>query len=50
VFSVVAGGIGTLVVVGLVAAAWPEVRRLGKLEEATPHPGDPLGSPVQSVP
>jgi len=50
VFSVVAGGIGTLVVVGLVAAAWPEVRRLGKLEEATPHPGDPLHSPVQSVP
>ncbi|HEU5217503.1 MAG TPA: MFS transporter [Gemmatimonadales bacterium] len=43
VFSVVAGGIGTLVVVALVALRWPEVRRLGRLEEAqriaaTGHP------------
>lgn len=38
VFSVVAGGIGTLVVVALVAAGWPEVRRLGRLEEALPAP------------
>ncbi len=41
VISVVAGGIGTLVVVGLVAARWPEVRRLGRLEEAIPKAGVP---------
>jgi MFS family permease len=33
VLSVVTGGIGTLVVVAAVAGAWPEVRRLGRLEE-----------------
>jgi MFS family permease len=33
VASVVTGGIGTLVVVAAVAGAWPEVRRLGRLEE-----------------
>ncbi len=33
VISVVSGGIGTLLVVGLVAAGWPEVRRLGRLED-----------------
>ena len=32
VVSVVAGGIGTLVTVAAVAAKWPEVRRLGRLE------------------
>lgn len=31
VISVVSGGIGTLVVVGLVAWAWPQVRRFGRL-------------------
>ncbi len=31
--AVVGGGIGTLLVVLLVAVAWPEVRRLGRLEE-----------------
>ena len=35
VLSVVAGGIGTIVVVGLVALAWPEMRRLGRLHETT---------------
>jgi MFS family permease len=30
--AVVAGGIGTLAVVGLVALIWPEVRRLGRLD------------------
>jgi MFS family permease len=35
VASVVAGGIGTLAVVALVAARWPEVRRLGRLETAS---------------
>ena len=42
VFSVVAGGIGTLIVVALVAAGWPEVRRLGNLEEAIPSPTQPI--------
>ena len=42
VASVVAGGVGTLVVVGAVAAAWPEVRRLGRLEEAVPPPDQPV--------
>ena len=36
VVSVVAGGIGTLIVVGLVALRWPEVRRMGRLEETLP--------------
>ena len=42
VVSVVAGGIGTLIVVALVAAKWPEVRRLRRLEEALPSPAQPL--------
>jgi hypothetical protein len=33
VASVVTGGIGTLLVVAAVSGAWPEVRRLGRLEE-----------------
>ncbi len=41
VVSVVAGGIGTLIVVALVAAKWPEVRRLRRLEEALPSPAQP---------
>ena len=36
VASVVGGGIGTLVVVVLVMAAWPEVRRLGSLQLLEP--------------
>jgi MFS family permease len=36
VFSVVAGGIGTLIVVALVALKWPEVRQMGRLEETMP--------------
>jgi len=40
VTAVVVGGVGTLVVVGSVAAAWPELRRLGPLvEEADASPG-----------
>ena len=35
VVSVVAGGIGTLFVVALVAARWPELRRLGRLQQET---------------
>jgi MFS family permease len=34
VVSVVAGGVGTLAAVGLVALKWPEIRRLGRLEES----------------
>lgn len=33
VFSVAAGGIGTLIVVGAVALIWPQMRHLGKLSE-----------------
>ena len=33
VASVVLGGIGTLIVVGLVTLRWPEIRRMGRLEE-----------------
>jgi hypothetical protein len=32
--SVVGGGIGTLVVVAVVAAVWPQVRRFGSLVDA----------------
>lgn len=34
VVSVVAGGVGTLLTVAAVAAKWPEVRRLGRMEES----------------
>ena len=33
VVSVVSGGIGTILVVALIAATWPEIRRLKTLEE-----------------
>jgi len=36
VIAVAAGGIGTLLVVVLVAWLWPEMRRLGALSEASP--------------
>ena len=35
--SVVAGGIGTLLVVGIVALIWPRVRRFGSLGESAIH-------------
>jgi MFS family permease len=38
VWSVVGGGIGTLVVVGVVMVVWPEVARLGSLHELKPQP------------
>ncbi len=44
VISVVAGGVGSIVVVLAVMAAWPEVLRLGALNEAalgTPPPEEP---------
>jgi hypothetical protein len=36
VWSVVGGGIGTILVVAAVAFGWPEVRRFGSLAEARP--------------
>jgi len=36
VFSVVFGGVGTIVVVGLVALTWPQLRRLGPLQGQSP--------------
>jgi hypothetical protein len=35
--SVVGGGIGTLLVVAIVAAVWPQVRRFGSLVDAKPE-------------
>lgn len=31
VFSAISGGVGTILVVGLIAVAWPEIRRYGRL-------------------
>ena len=36
VVSVVAGGIGTLVVVAAIAYKWPELKRLGALDSVAP--------------
>jgi predicted MFS family arabinose efflux permease len=46
VFSVVSGGVGTLVVVGVIALVWPALARLGPIdtlhpEEAATRPGLP---------
>jgi MFS family permease len=38
--AVVAGGIGTILVVLLVALRWPEVRRLGRLNSSEEHTSD----------
>jgi MFS family permease len=38
VFSVVSGGVGTIVVVALVAWHWPALRRLGALDAVAPAP------------
>jgi len=35
VIAVVAGGVGTLLVVAAVALRWPELRRLGRLSDHT---------------
>jgi MFS family permease len=37
VFSVVSGGVGTIVVVAYIAARYPEVRTLGKLSDVSPE-------------
>jgi MFS family permease len=38
VISVVGGGIGTLIVVGLTTFIWPQVRKFGSLVDARPEP------------
>ena len=38
--SIVAGGVGTVLVVLLVALKWPQVRRFGSLQDARPIPAD----------
>jgi MFS family permease len=38
VWSVVGGGVGTLLVVAIVMAVWPDVARLGSLHELQPEP------------
>ena len=47
--AVVAGGVGTLLVVAGVAAMWPQVRRFGSLKDAKPMPEDEAPS-LQPVP
>jgi len=37
VVAVVAGGVGTVAVVTVVALAWPELRRLGPLQPVIPE-------------
>ena len=37
ILSVVVGGIGTIVVVAIVAWLWPEIRKYGRLESAAPE-------------
>jgi MFS family permease len=52
VFSVVSGGIGTLLVVGATALASPELRRFGPLTDAVPIDDEPTepGRPVRPSP
>jgi MFS family permease len=40
--AVVAGGIGTILVVGAIALVWPEIRRLGRLNERDPVSAEPF--------
>jgi MFS family permease len=39
VASVAGGGVGTLLVVGLVAVKWPEIRRMGNISASLAHTG-----------
>jgi len=48
VFSVVSGGIGTLIVVGLVAVCIPQILKLERLEFDKPEPEDPPQTPETS--
>jgi MFS family permease len=46
-WSVVGGGIGTLLVVAATAIVWPQVRRFGSLQDARPaEAAEPAGFPV----
>jgi hypothetical protein len=45
---VVAGGFGTILVVGAVALVWPEVRRLGRLANDAETSEAAEGQPVAS--
>ena len=47
VFAVVSGGIGTLVVVAVVAMLWPALARLGPLHTLKPLEPDPSDRPSQ---
>jgi MFS family permease len=47
VWSVFVGGVGTLAVVAAVALKWPQVRRLGSLQDVRPMDAEPPGFPVQ---
>ena len=50
-WSVVGGGIGTLLVVAATAVVWPAVRRFGALRDARPiESAEPVGFPVVSPP
>lgn len=40
VFSVVSGGVATVIVVLVVASAWPEIPRFGRLVQPRGHPSD----------
>ena len=50
VISVVSGGIGTIVVVLTVAAKWPEVARLGRLEDLAPETDEAKSGPRAAKP
>jgi MFS family permease len=41
VFSVVSGGVGTILVVAAVAVTWPQIRRLGELRDIAAAPSNP---------
>lgn len=43
ILAVVAGGVGTVLVVALVAGVWPELRGLGRLDETMDHQAAPDG-------
>ena len=49
IFSVVSGGIGTLVVVAAVAAIWPALARIGPLHTLRPPESDLLPRPERSA-
>lgn len=48
VASVVGGGIGTVLVVGIVAWAWPELRRFGRLDGAVEDGAEVAKGPVSA--